>query len=102
MKWKLPIVVLGASVFSAVAASLCCIVPIAILLLGASGAVGATFFAKWRLPLLGVTIILLAVSWYLAFLSRKRKRCENCLCSSSRFGGRNNIVLWAATVFAIA
>jgi copper chaperone CopZ len=102
MKWKSPIPVLVASVFSAMAASLCCIGPIAILLLGASGAIGATFFAKWRLPLLGVTIILLAVSWYLALLARNRKRCENCVCASSRLGGRKNVVLWAATFFVIA
>ena len=102
MKWKSPILVLAASVFSAMTASLCCIGPIAILLMGATGAVGATSLAKWRTPLLAVTIILLAVSWYLAFLARKRKRCENCICASSWFGGRNNIVLWTATVFVIA
>jgi mercuric ion transport protein len=102
MKWKAPLLVLVASVFSAMAASLCCIGPIALLLLGASGAVGVTLFAKWRLPLLGVTITLIAVSWYLALLTRKRNGCENCVCASSRFGDRNNIVLWTATVFVIA
>jgi len=99
---KAPILVLGASVFSAVAASFCCIGPIAILLLGASGAVGATLFAKWRLLLVGVASILLGFSWYLALLARKRKRCEDCVCASLRLGDRNNIVLWAATVFVIA
>ena len=102
MKWKQQMLVLGASVFSAAAALSCCIGPITILLLGASGAVGATVFAKWRLALLGITIILLGFSWYPALRARKRKRSENCVCASSRFGDRNNIVLWAATVFVIA
>jgi copper chaperone CopZ len=102
MKWKSPILVLGASVFSTMAASLCCIGPIAVLLLGASGLGGAALFAKWRLPLLGVTIILLAVSWYLALLARKRERCKSCVCAASRFGDKNYIVLCAATVFVIA
>jgi mercuric ion transport protein len=101
MKWKSPILVLVSSVFSAIAASLCCLGPIAILLLGASGAVGATWFAKWRLPFLGVTIILLGCSWYLALQARRQERCENCVCASSRFGGRNNLVLCVATVFVI-
>jgi mercuric ion transport protein len=102
MKWKSPILVLVGSVFSAMAASLCCIGPIAMLLLGTSGAVAATFLAKWRLPLLGITILLLGFFWHLALLARRRKRCETCVCASPWFGGRNNIVLWTATVFVIA
>ena len=55
----------GASILSAVAASLCCITPVLALISGASG-VASTF--SWLEPfrpyLLGITIFVLAFAWY--------------------------------------
>lgn len=101
MKWKQQILMAGASVLSAIAASLCCIGPIALFLAGATGVAGATLFARFRVPLLGVTIILLGFAWYLAFRTPKPKCCENRACDTPRFDRLRNVGLWIATAFVI-
>ena len=101
MKFKRQILLLGASVFSAAAASLCCIGPIALLLAGATGVAGAPLFARFRVPLLGATTILLGCAWYLAFRSSKPTCCENSACDTARIDRLRNVVLWVATVVVI-
>ena len=101
MKSKHQILILGASVFSAIAASLCCIGPIVLFLAGATGVAGATLFARFRVPLLGVTIILLGHAWYLAFRARKQTCCENRACDRPRFDRMRKVALYVATVVVI-
>lgn len=102
MKLKGPILAVGASVVSAMASSLCCLVPIAALLFGTGGFAAATLFAKCRLPLLGATTVLLGLAWYLTYIARKQVPCECSPCSLTRIAGKRNFLLWAATVFIIA
>lgn len=70
----------GASVLSAIAASLCCITPVLALISGASGA--ASLFS-WMEPLrpylIGTTILILAFAWY-QILKPKLKEDMECNC----------------------
>jgi copper chaperone CopZ len=101
MKSKAQILALGASVFSAVVASLCCIGPIVALLLGVGGFAGASLFAKWRLPLLVATLVLLNLAWYLASITPKQRHCELGGPFLRWFKGKKNIALCGATVFVL-
>ncbi|MCI4442903.1 MAG: mercuric transport protein MerTP [Lentimicrobium sp.] len=70
----------GASILSAVAASLCCITPVLALISGASG-VASTF--SWMEPfrpyLLGITILVLAFAWYQKLKPRTAAEIQ-CAC----------------------
>jgi mercuric ion transport protein len=58
---------LGASVLSAIPASLCCIGPLVAVVVGASGFAAAGLFAQWRPLFLKVTALTLAAAWYLTY-----------------------------------
>lgn len=70
----------GASILSAIAASLCCITPVLALISGASG-VASTF--SWMEPfrpyLLGITILVLAFAWYQKLKPRTAEEIQ-CAC----------------------
>lgn len=102
MKLKRPTLAVGASVVSAMASSLCCLVPIAALLFGTGGFAAASLFVKWRLPLLGATTVLLGLAWYLAYIAPQQMRCDRSPCSLTRIAAKRNLLLWTATVFIIA
>ncbi len=92
---------LGASLLAALAASLCCILPIIFALAGV-GIVGASaFFAAWRPYLLCVTALLLAVGFYFAY----RKPNEACVpglaCAVPSANRKGRIGLWIATAFVV-
>lgn len=92
---------LGASLLAAVAASLCCILPIVFALAGA-GIVGASaFFAAWRPYLLGLTALLLAAGFYFAY-RRPKEACEpGSACAVPSVNRKGRIGLWLATVFVV-
>lgn len=92
---------IGASMAAAVAASLCCILPIIFALAGA-GIVGASaFFAEWRPYLLGLTAILLAVGFYFAYLKPKHACEPGSACAVPSVNRRGRIGLWLATAFVV-
>lgn len=70
----------GASILSAIAASLCCITPVLALISGASG-VASTF--SWMEPfrpyLIGITILVLAFAWYQKLKPRTAEEIQ-CAC----------------------
>lgn len=70
----------GASILSAVAASLCCITPVLALISGASG-VASTF--SWMEParpyLIGITVLVLAFAWYQKLKPRTKEEIQ-CDC----------------------
>ncbi|MBI4469592.1 MAG: cation transporter [Acidobacteria bacterium] len=88
---------LGASVLAAVSASLCCIGPLAAVLLGVGSFGAAARFATWRPYLLGLTIVLLAVGFYLTYRERE-VTCDDGACRVSGAPRRNKLLLWFATV----
>ncbi len=93
---------LGASLLAAVAASLCCILPIIFALAGV-GIVGASaFFAAWRPYLLGVTAVLLAIGFYFAY-RKPKEACEpGSACAVPSVNRKGRIGLWIATAFVVA
>ena len=91
---------IGASLLAALAASLCCILPIVFALAGA-GIVGASaFFEAWRPVLLAITFILLGLGFYFAY--RKRMTCApGSACERPTVTKAGRIWLWLATVFVL-
>src|SRR5579863_3667855 len=84
------------SLITAISASLCCIGPLAAVLLGASGFVAAGFFSEWRPVLLTVTFAFLAVAWFLTYRKPKAACADGSCATSSRFGW-SKVTLWIAT-----
>ena len=91
----------SASVVAAVAASMCCILPIAFVLVGVGVAGAAAFFATWRPLLLAITFVLLAFGFYFAY-RKPRQACEpgfECELPAAKRTGR--LWLWIATALVI-
>ncbi len=92
---------IGASLAAAVAASLCCILPIVFVLLGVGVAGAAGFFATWRPLLLGITFVLLGLGFYFAY-RKPREVCEpGSACKQPTVNRAGRLWLWIATVFVI-
>jgi copper chaperone CopZ len=91
----------GASLLAALAASLCCILPIIFAVAGA-GIIGASaFFAAWRPYLLGVTAVLLAAGFYFAYRTPKHPCEPGSACEVPSVNKKGRIGLWIATVFVV-
>ena len=91
----------GASVVAAIAASMCCILPIVFVLIGAGIAGAAAFFATWRPLLLVITFVLLALGFYFAY-RKPRQACEaGTACENPAVARAGRIWLWIATAFVI-
>jgi mercuric ion transport protein len=89
----------GASVIAAIAASLCCILPIVFVLVGAGIAGAAAFFATWRPILLVITFLLLALGFHFAY---RKHACESgTACEHPTVARAGRIWLWIATAFVI-
>ncbi len=92
---------IGASIVAALAASLCCILPIVFAIAGA-GIIGASaFFAAWRPYLLGVTALLLAAGFYFAYRKPKHACEPGSACEVPSVNKKGRIGLWIATAFVI-
>jgi len=95
---------LGASVAAAIGASLCCILPILAALTGAGAIAAGVAFEKWRPYLLGVTGLLLASGFLLAYRDHKKACAAGSLCATKPMSRWNYIALaiLAAGVVALA
>ncbi len=92
---------LTGAVIAAVAASLCCILPVIAVALGVAGFAASEFFARWRPYLLTVTFGLLALGFYLAYRPQ-REACEvGSLCESPSFVRWNRAILGLVTVLVL-
>jgi copper chaperone CopZ len=92
---------LGSSVLAAITASLCCIGPLAAVVLGASGFAASAVFEKWRPVFLVVTFALLGLAWYLTYRSPKAACEEGSACTTKPVAKWNKVVLWFATAFVL-
>jgi len=73
----------AASLFTAVAASLCCITPVLAFIGGASGAASSfSWIAPYRPYLIGITIAVLTVAWYAKL--KPQKTTEDCGCPEKK------------------
>ena len=92
---------LAGALVAAVAASLCCILPLIAVLLGATGFAASAVIEHWRPYLLAITLGLLAVGFYLAYRPR-RGACESgSVCARTPLGRWNRAILWLATAIII-
>jgi copper chaperone CopZ len=91
----------SASVFAAVVASLCCILPIVFALAGV-GIVGASAaFAEWRPYLLGLTFLLLGAGFYFAYRKPRETCAPDSACAMPTTNRTGRRILWIATGFVL-
>ncbi len=90
---------LGASVAAAVGASLCCILPIVAAATGLGTIAAGVVFEQWRPYLLGVTGLLLAAGFVLAYRDYKKACAPGSLCATTPMGRWSFIAL--GTVAAV-
>ena len=91
---------------AAVAASICCIGPIAAALLGISGLAALVKYEFLRPLFAGITGVILAGAFYLAYRKQPETDCEEgSLCETQgrdRMQRANRVVLWIVTVAVVA
>lgn len=92
---------LGAgAVLAAFGASLCCILPVAVAVLGVGSAALGAQLDPMRPWLAGLTVLLLGFAFYQAYKPAECAPGEVCAIPASR--RRYRIVLWAVAVVALA
>ena len=84
---------LVASVAAAIGASLCCILPIVAAVTGAGAIAVGVAFEKWRPYLLGLTGLLLAGGFLLAWRDHKKACAAGSLCATKPMSRWNHIAL---------
>lgn len=101
---KSPGTLMGTSVLSALAASLCCITPVVSLLAGSSSlAANLSWFEPARPYLIGLSITVLALAWYVQLKPSKSTNMDNCNCEVSRKPTffQSKAFLMVVTVFTV-
>jgi mercuric ion transport protein len=92
---------LGAgAVAAAIGASLCCILPVAVAVLGVGSAAAAARFEPYRPYLLATTAALLAFAFYRAYKPVACAPGEACAVPANR--RRHRIALWMVAALALA
>lgn len=91
---------IGTSILAAIAASLCCIVPILALIAGTSSAASTfSWIEPFRPYLIAITIIILAFAWYQ--LLKPKKADVDCECEDEKPKFMNSkTFMFLVTVFA--
>lgn len=92
---------IGASLLTAITASLCCITPVLALIAGTSG-IASTFswIEPFRPYLIGLTVLVLCFAWYQKLKPQKEIDCE-CETGEKPKFMQSKIFLGSITVFAI-
>ncbi|MBI1805658.1 MAG: hypothetical protein HYR76_01250 [Ignavibacteria bacterium] len=86
-------------VIAAIIASLCCIGPVALALIGV-GSIGLfSMLEPYRSYLIGLTVLLLGLAFYFAYRKREVK-CEDGSCKVQSSSLWNKIGVWCATLVA--
>jgi copper chaperone CopZ len=93
---------IGAAVLAAIAASSCCIAPLVLAALGIGGAGAFVTLASYRPYILSVTIVLLAVGFYLTY-RRPTATVDGdaCACERPKVGRAGRWGLWIATLAVV-
>ena len=89
----------SATVLSAAVASLCCILPVAVAVLGVGSAAFGAWFEPWRPLFVIITVALLAVAFYQVYRPVPCGPDEACAVRVSR--RRQRIFLWAVAGISI-
>jgi mercuric ion transport protein len=93
--------VILASIGAAIAASLCCIGPLAAVVLGLGAFGAASVFETLRPYLLGLTFALLAGAFYLVYRPAKAGDCAEGECSVESPSRSTRAMLWLATILVL-
>ena len=89
------------SVFAAIIASFCCILPIVFALTGFSILGASAVFDAWRPYLLGVTFGLLGLGFYFAYRPKKQECAPGSACAMPATNRSGRLMLWIATVAVV-
>ena len=89
------------SIFAAIVASFCCILPIVFALTGFSILGASALFDAWRPYLLGLTIGLLGLGFYFAYRPRQEQCAPGSACAMPATNRSGRLMLWLATVAVI-
>lgn len=92
----------GGSLMAAVAASLCCILPIVAVVAGAGTMAAGAVFERWRPYLLGASGLLLAGGFFLARRDRRTACAPGSLCATKPMGAWNRIALGLLAMGVVA
>lgn len=85
------------SVFAAIIASFCCILPIVFAVTGFSVLGASAVFDAWRPYLLGLTFGLLGLGFYFAYRPRKEQCAPDSACAMPATNRSGRWMLWLAT-----
>lgn len=88
------------AVLAAVGASLCCILPVAVAVLGVGSAALGAALEPYRPYFAGLTLLLLGFAFYRAYRPVKCEPGETCAVPASL--RRHRVVLWMVAVVAVA
>ncbi len=92
----------GGSVAAAITASACCLGPAAATLLGIGGFGAAAALAPWRPWFLGLTAVMLAIGFFLAYRRPKTACAEGTVCATTPAARWNRVLLWSSTALVVA
>ncbi len=94
----------AAAAATSMAASLCCVGPLALTLLGVNGMILAAGIKPYRGYLLGASLVLLGLAFWVTYRRRGVKEGDACPVPSGRVaGGRvTRIILWASAALWIS
>lgn len=93
---------LGSSLMAALAASLCCILPIVAAITGLAGLTAAASFEQWRPYFLTLTGALLVAGGFLAYRDYKKACVPGSLCATQPMNRWNGLALGLLTVLVVA
>lgn len=88
---------LAGAVLSALAASACCVGPLAFALLGLGGAGFLVAMEPYRPVFAGLTAAFLGVGFYLSYRPAEPPPAEDCACPPAGAGRAGRRLLWLAT-----
>jgi copper chaperone CopZ len=86
-------------IVSAIIASICCIGPLALILLGLGGLGLGAFFSKFHWIFIGAGAVVLLVAWVLHFREKRRCATEYCQMRNKKFSMITLAIATAAVVF---
>lgn len=91
---------IGGGIFASILASVCCVGPLILTILGISGAAVLAKFEAFRLPMILLVLILFGIAGFALY--RKRDSCEpGSLCANPKRFKKMVAFYWAGLVVAL-